>query len=107
MDLIDIGIYLAYILIGIALVAAVVLPMINALKHPAGLVKSLMGVGGLVVLFIVAYSISGSELSVKAAALGVDESGSKLIGAGIILFYFVFVISIVGVIYSEISKALK
>ncbi len=107
MDSIDIGLYLSDILLLVATAAAVVLPLINAIKHPAGLIKSLLGVGGLVVLFIVAYSLSGSELSAKAVALGVDESGSKLIGAGLILFYFVLVISIVGVIFSEISKALK
>ena len=107
MDLIDIGLYLSFILLGISIASAVVMPLIHAIKHPAGLVKSLFGVGGLVVLFIVAYSLSGSELAPKAVAMGVDESGSKLIGAGMILFYLVLLISIFGVIYSEISKALK
>ena len=107
MDSIDIGLYLSAILLVVAAASAVVLPLLNAIKHPAGLIKSLFGVGGLVVLFIIAYSLSGSDLSAKAVALGVDESGSKLIGAGLILLYFVFVISILGLIYSEISKALK
>ena len=107
MDLIDIGLYLSFILLGVATASAVVMPLLTALKHPAGLVKSLIGVGGLVVLFILAYTVSGSELSAKAVSLGVDESGSKLIGAGLILFYLVFVISVIGVIYSEVNKALK
>jgi hypothetical protein len=107
MDTIDIGIYLSYIFLGVALAASVVLPLVNALKHPAGLVKSLIGVGGLVVLFIVAYSLSGSELTSKAIAMGVDESGSKMIGAGLTLFYFVFVAAALGIVFSEISKALK
>lgn len=107
MDSIDIGIYLSYILFGVALASAVLLPLIHSIKHPAGMVKSLFGVGGLVVLFVIAYSLSGSELAPKAIALGVDESGSKLIGAGLILFYFVLLISIIGVIYSEINKALQ
>ena len=107
MDSIDIGLYLSAILLVVAAASAVVLPLLHAIKHPAGLVKSLFGVGGLVVLFIIAYSLSGSEISAKAIALGVDESGSKMIGAGLILFYFVLVISIVGVIYSEVNKALK
>jgi len=107
MDSVDIGIYIAYIFLGVALVASVVLPLVNALKHPAGLVKSLVGVGGLVVLFIVAYSLSGSEVSAKAMAMGVDESGSKMIGAGLILFYFVLVAAAVGIVFSEISKSVK
>ena len=107
MDLIDIGIYLTYIFLAIALVAAVVLPLIHAIKHPAALVKSLVGVGGLVVLFIIAYSVSGTERSTIATAMGVEEGGLKLIGAGLTLFYFLLVISIVGIIASEINKALK
>lgn len=107
MDSVDIGIYLSYIFLGVALIAAVVLPLVSALKHPAGLVKSLVGVGGLVVLFIVAYTLSGSEVSAKAIAMGVDDSGSKMIGAGLILFYFVLVAAALGIVVSEISKALK
>jgi len=105
MDSVDIGIYVCYIFLGIALISSVLLPL--ALKHPAGLVKSLAGVGGLVVLFIIAYSFSGSEVSAKAVAMGVDESGSKMIGAGLILFYFVLVAAAVGIVFSEISKSLK
>jgi hypothetical protein len=107
MDSIDIGLYLSFILLAAATVSAVALPLVHAIKHPAGMVKSLFGIGGLVVLFVLAYSLSGSELSSKAIALGVDESGSKMIGAGLILFYFVLLLSIIGVIFSEISKALK
>jgi hypothetical protein len=107
MDSIDIGLYLSFILLIVAIASSVLLPLLHAIKHPAGMVKSLLGIGGLVVLFIVAYSLSGSELSPKAISLGVDEAGSKMIGAGLTLFYFVLLISIIGVIYSEISKALK
>lgn len=107
MDSVDIGIYIVYLFFGVALVTAVVLPLINAIKHPAGLVKSLMGVGALVILFIITYSVSGSEVSSKAAAMGIDASGSKFIGAGLILFYSVFVLAAFGIVFSEINKTLK
>ncbi len=107
MDLIDIGIYLTYIFVAVALVAAVVLPLVHAIKHPAALVKSLVGVGAIVVLFIIAYTVSGTERSSIATAMGVEEGALKLIGAGLTLFYFLLLISIVGIIASEISKAFK
>ncbi len=107
MELEDAGLYIAYVLFFVALGSAIVLPLINAIKNPAGLLKSLLGVGALVVLFVVSYALSGDEVSAKAASLGVDAGGSKLIGAGLILFYVVFVISALGVVYSEINKALK
>lgn len=107
MDLIDIGIYLSYALLAVAVVAMIVLPLMQAVKSPGDMAKSGMGVGALVVLFIIAYLISGSDVTVGQQAAGVTESGSKLIGAGLTMFYFVFVIAIVAMIYSEVSKALK
>lgn len=107
MNSIDIGIYLVYLFLGVALISAIVLPMINLIKTPASLVKSLIGIGGLAVLFIIAYSLAGSEVTTKAAAAGIDEGSSKLIGGGLILFYFVFVAAFAGIIFSEISKSLK
>lgn len=107
MESYDIGLYIAYIFAIVAVGAAVLLPLINALKAPAGLVKSLAGVGGLLVIFGIAYVLSGSEVTTKAAAQGVDAAGSKLIGAGLTMFYIVFVVAAVGVIISEINKAFK
>jgi len=108
MDLIDIGIYLAYAMFFAAVLAMIVLPLMNALRSPANMAKSGMGIGALVVLFIIAYAISGGELTPQYQALGVEtEFSSRLIGAGLTMFYFVFFIAIIGMIYSEISKALK
>lgn len=39
--------------------------------------------------------------------MGITEGSSKLIGAGLIMFYITLVLAIIGVIYSEINKALK
>lgn len=107
MDEMDFGLYATYIFLAAAVLAAVVLPLVSALKAPAGLVKSLASVGGLVVVFIISYSISGSELSTRAVAAGLTESSSKMIGAGLTLFYIVFVVAALGVVFSEINKALK
>jgi len=107
MESYDIGLYIAYVLGIVAIGTAVVLPLINALKAPAGLMKSMAGVGGLVVIFIIAYMLSGDEVSTKAAAAGVDASASKLIGAGLTMFYIVMIVAAIGVVYSEINKAFK
>jgi hypothetical protein len=96
----DFGLYAGYIcFLAVAVVAAIVLPLINALKSPAGLVKSLASVGGLVVIFIIAYAMSGSDLSTRAISAGLTESSSKMIGAGLALFYIVFVAAVAGVFF--------
>ena len=107
MDAEDIGLYISYAAVTIAVAAAVILPLLHAVKHPKTLLGSLVGVGALVILFVVCYAISDSEVSAKARALGADESSSQLIGAGLYTFYAVFIVSIVGMVYSEVNKALK
>ncbi len=103
----DIGLYVGYALLLIALAAAVILPLVNALKSPKELAKSAMGVGALLVLFLISYGLSGSEVTAKYTAQGIGESASKLIGAGLTMFYIVFFIALIGIVFSEINKALK
>ncbi len=107
MDSTDIGLYVGYAVFIVAASAAIVFPLINALKSPKDILKSLAGVGAIVVVFVVAYALSGSEISVKAASMGIGASSSKFIGAGLITFYILLILTVVGVIVSEINKALK
>ena len=87
------GLWVVTIFIGIAILTSVGMPLINAIKNPAGLVKSLIGVIALVVLFVISYALSGSEVTAKMAAYGIDPSSSKMIGAGMILFYVALLIA--------------
>lgn len=107
MEITDIGLYISYAVLIIAGAAAFLFPLINSVKNPAAVGKSLIGIGAMVVLFIIAYVVSGDEVSAKYTALGVDATSSKLIGAGLTMFYFVMVLGVVGIIYSEVSKAFK
>ena len=93
----DIGLYVGYGLLLIAVVAAVILPLINAFKSPKELLKSAMGLGALVVLFLISFGLSGSEVTAKYTAQGVGESSSKLIGAGLTMFYIVFFVALIGI----------
>lgn len=103
----DIGLYFGYGLLIVALAAAIILPAVNALKNPKDLAKSGMAVGALVVVFLIAYGLSGSEVTAKYTAQGIGESSSKLIGAGLTMFYIVFFVALLGIVFSEINKALK
>jgi hypothetical protein len=106
-SLISPGLVVCYVLLGLTIVASVVMPMINAIKNPQGLIKALIGIVGLVVLFGISYALSGSEVSAKAAALGTTAASSKMIGAGMILFYIVLLTSAVLAIYSLIKDIIS
>jgi len=105
--MIDAGLYFSYVLLFIAVGAAIIFPLIHSLRDPKTVVKSLAGIVGLVVIFIVCYAISGNEVTNKYAAAGVGAVSSKLVGAGLLMFYFVLIGAILGIIFSEISNALK
>ncbi|MEQ9593549.1 MAG: hypothetical protein RLN86_13165 [Cyclobacteriaceae bacterium] len=105
--MVDIGLYFGYTLFLLGLAAAVILPLINALKSPKDLVSAMIGVGVLLVLFLISYGLAGSEVTARYTAQGIGESSSKLIGAGLTMFYIVFFAALLGIVVSEINKALK
>lgn len=105
--MIDVGLYVGFGLLIITALAAIILPLISSLKSPASLLKAGIGVAALLVLFLIAYALSDSGVNARYISAGVGEGGSKLIGAGLTLFYILLVASFVGIIFSEINKALK
>ncbi|MBX2962599.1 MAG: hypothetical protein KF687_08810 [Cyclobacteriaceae bacterium] len=104
---VDAGLYTGYALFAIALLSAVVLPLVNVLKSPGDLKKALFAILGMVVLFGISYALAGSEVSADHAAKGITSNVSKLVGAGLIMFYLIAAIAVLGLIYSEINKAIK
>jgi hypothetical protein len=105
--MLDLGLYITYALIFIAVASMIVFPIFHMLREPSALLRSGIGIGVVLVLFVIAYALADSEVNMKAAALGITPTASKLIGAGLIMFYITFVLSAAALVYSEISKALK
>ncbi len=102
---INIGLYLTYILIGIAVIAVVVLPLIKALDNPKTLVSTAIGLGVLLVVFFISYFISGNEVLTTYTAQNVGAGISKFVGGLLITMYLLFAAAIVSIIYTEVSKA--
>ena len=105
--MLDIGLYVFYVLLFIAVAAAVIFPLLNSIKEPKALIRTGVGVAAILVLFGISYGLSDSTLSRNALSFGLTESTVKLISAGLIMFYIVLILAILALIYSEISKALK
>ena len=105
--MLDIALYVLYVLLLIAVAAAILFPLIHSFSNPRGLLKSGIGIIAMLVLFGIAYAASDSAIPRSAVVAGLSESSVKLISAGLITFYIVLVLAILALIYSEISKALK
>lgn len=107
MDLLDIGFYFFYAMIVIAMIAAVGFALMQTIKTRGGIIRALIILGIIAVLFVVSYVLSGDDVSVASQALGTTASTSKMIGAGLIMFYIAFAGAILALIYAEITKASK
>ncbi len=105
--LINIALYVTYILIGIAIIAVVVLPLIKAMDDPKSLIGTGIGLGILLVVFGISYALAGSEVLPKYADWGVDSGISKFVGGLLLTMYLFLGVAIVGILYTEVSKVLK
>jgi len=103
-DFVDIMIIVSYALLGLAALAAIVLPLINAIGNPRTLLKSAMGLAVILVVFGIGYSVAGAEITATYSKFGIDTGMSKYIGGIINTTYILVVIAIVGIVFTEISK---
>lgn len=99
---VNIGLFLAYILIGVCAISAIVMPLIKAFGDPDSLKKIGLGVGSLAIIFLLAYFLSdGTEMG------DASETTVKLVGASITTFYILVTIAVLGIVYTEIKKAFE
>lgn len=104
---VNIGLYISYIMLFCSIILIVAWPIVHALKNPQELKKTGMAVASLVVLFLISYIISGSEVSQACEKFNLDSGDSKMVGGGLIMMYLLFIISIAGILFTEINTAIK
>ena len=107
LDLVDIILYFGYGMVIVAAVLAVGFPLWIASKNPKSLLGTGVGLGSILVLFLVAWLLSNNEVYSSYSEFGVDASLSKFIGGMLNLVYILAGLAVVGIVYSEVSKGLK
>jgi hypothetical protein len=103
-DFVDIMIIVSYALLGLAALAAIILPLINAIGNPRSLVTGAIGLVVILVIFGIGYSFAGSEVTATYSKFGIESGMSKYIGGIINTTYILIVVAIVGIAFTEISK---
>ncbi|MFP4091557.1 MAG: hypothetical protein ACLFUB_03870 [Cyclobacteriaceae bacterium] len=101
------GLYAAYFLVGLAIVLAIILPLINSLNNPKALLGSVVGLIAILIVFFIAYSISGDEVNTVYTKFGIDESSSKFIGGALITMYLLIGIALISILVTEVNKIFK
>lgn len=108
---IDEGVFLgiSYIFFGIAAVSSVLFPIIYLVLNPKKAKSSLVGVVAIGLVFLISYLLADSTIPkfIGSDAFNISESLAKMVDTSIISLYILATITIVAIIYSEVSKMFK
>lgn len=98
---------LSYVLVGFAMIAAILLPLVYTVtQDPKSLVKIAASLGVLVVVFFICYAFAGNT-PVKTTDVEMGEVGSKYIGGVLIMTYVMIAVAFIGAIFGEVSRSFK
>jgi len=107
-SLINIGLYIAYFALFIAVAALIFFPIATIVKGNFKNAKgTLVGIAVLVGVVILAYIISPADQGLFYTKMNVSAGASKLIGAGLITTYFILAGLILITLYTVVVKWFK
>lgn len=101
--------YVVYALLILGILAAVGFSIYQFAENFRQSKTSLYGILGLVVIFVISYLLaSGSDISPAVfEKVGGNYGSSKMIGAGMFMFYILFGITLLTLIVTEIIRPFK
>ena len=102
--MIDLGLWICYLLFIGALVGMAGFSVLNMLRDTKNAKNTLIGIGVLVGIFLLCFLVSSNTVLPKYEQFGITPSKSKMIGAGLILGYLMGIGTIVIGVYAEIRK---
>jgi hypothetical protein len=89
--------------IGVAIISAV-----NGLtKSPGALKRSLIGVGAIVVIFLISYSFSSGADYAEYVKFEITEETSKWVSTGLNMFYITGLLAIASLVWSSFGRIVK
>jgi hypothetical protein len=101
-SIINVSIIVAYVLLGLAALVAIVGPLVQLFTNFKGARTALLGIVVLVVILIIGYSLSTNE-----AYDTVGPVASQWIGGGIRATMILIGLAILAAIYTEVAKFFK
>lgn len=107
MDIFDFSLYLAYFMAITAAIIAPLLALLNSLSDKQALIKIGLSIAGGGILFLVAYMLSGNEVTTAYAQFNIGPDMSKIVGGALIMAYLMSGIIFAALIYTEIVKSFK
>jgi NADH:ubiquinone oxidoreductase subunit 6 (subunit J) len=106
-SLINIGLYISYVLLVITLISIIIIPIYFTIINFRKAKQGLIGVGVLAAILLIAYIISPAEQGLFYETMKIGPTGSKIIGGGLFATYIIIFGIIAAILYAEIGKLLK
>ncbi len=104
----DVMLLWAAIIFGLGVVLVLAMPLLGIAQNPKSATKSLVGLGGLVVVFLVAYFMaSDTPLMSTTGKLIEDKFFLTFSDMGLYTIYIMFILVIVSMIATEVYKSIK
>lgn len=109
-DCVDCGavggfITLSYVLLIGAVLSALAGSVISVMMKPESLRGSLIGIGAMLVVLALSYVLADG--TVEPMYGDITESTSRWSGAGLYAFYILFVLAVLSIVYSSVSRLMK
>jgi hypothetical protein len=100
--------YVAYLVLGIILLLVIVFTLKNMFSHPGALMSTIKGVGSFLVVFAICYFVlaKGIETPLRDGEV-LSEGGSKMVGAGLYMFYALILIAGGAMTFFGVKKMIK
>ncbi|MBF8149885.1 hypothetical protein ITJ86_08240 [Winogradskyella sp. F6397] len=98
----------AYIILGLVVLFVVVFVLKNLFTNTASLKSTLIGVGAFAAVLIIAYVISGGDITPYKNGDEMATAGeSHMVGAGLIAFYILLAVAAITMMFSGVKKVIS
>jgi NADH:ubiquinone oxidoreductase subunit 6 (subunit J) len=104
----DLMLYWGYVLVIFSIVVTLTISFTNIIKNPKGSMKVVVIVAIMLILGFISYAISDNTLSTdQLEKYSLTPNGVRMVGAGLIMTYFIMIGAIGVFIYTSLIKFLK
>ena len=97
----------AYVLVGIAILSVIVFPLINLAQNPKAAMRSLIGLGVMILVIGVSYAMSSDAPIVTSVATYDSPFELKFTDTGLYTAYFALAAALVITVVGEIRNSFK
>ncbi|MCK9398534.1 MAG: hypothetical protein M0Q51_00890 [Bacteroidales bacterium] len=104
----DLMLYWGYVLVIFSIVVTLTISFTNIIKNPKGSMKVVVIVAIMLILGFISYAISDNTLSTdQLEKYSLTPNGVRMVGAGLIMTYFIMIGAIGVFIYTSVIKFFK